>query len=184
MTAFAMVAAPTTPGSVLVSSSSSTGTRSSARKKIAQSPSIARRLRLGRQVEVLRRFVRQRPADVGLRPLHMELVRSVGGCGERAVERALIFGLARRQRRRDVLLLERGEIARVLGPHYRELALQRAHPADEIRGELPVAATRRVRAFPPALADRSHDLAGTRQELGDLLEREIAALRARDLCVL
>src|SRR2546428_5824802 len=105
MAALAAVAAPTTPGSVLVSSSSSTGTRSSARKKIAQSPSIARRLWLGRQLEVLRRLVRQRPADVGLRPLHMELVRLVGGCGERAVEGAPVFRVARRQRRRDVLLL-------------------------------------------------------------------------------
>src|SRR5437879_9092674 len=112
MTAFATVAAPTTPGSVLVSSRSRTGTRSSARKKIAQSPSIARPLRLRRQVEVLRRFVRQRPADVGLRPLHMELVRLVGGCGECAVEGAPVFRLARRQRRSDVLLLDLTLIAR------------------------------------------------------------------------
>src|SRR6266481_5426177 len=102
MAALAAVAAPTTPGSVLVSSSSSTGTSSSARKKIAQSPSIGRRLRLGRHLEILRWLVWQRPADVGLRPLHMELVRLVGGRGERVVERALIFHLARRQRGREV----------------------------------------------------------------------------------
>ena len=53
---------------------------------------------------------------------------------------------------KKVLVLERREIAGVLGPHHGELALKRTDAAHEVRRERPVAAASGVRALPPALA--------------------------------
>src|SRR5438552_17156365 len=75
--------------------------------------------------------------------------------------------------------LERGEIVRVFGTELRELALEPAHPSGEIRRELPVATAGGVRALPPGVADRGHDLAGPREQLRELLERQRRRPRLR-----
>src|SRR4029077_13721842 len=72
----------------------------------------------------------------------------------------------------DLLHLEREKILRVLGTDLRELALKPAHPSSEVSGKLPVPTTRGIRAFPPCVADRRHDLAGPREKLRELLERQ------------
>src|SRR5437867_13417376 len=75
--------------------------------------------------------------------------------------------------------LERGEILRIFGTELRELALESTHPSGEIRRELPVAASGRVSALPPGVADRRHDLAGPREKLGHLLESQWRSLDLR-----
>src|SRR5204863_5240314 len=74
---------------------------------------------------------------------------------------------------------ERGEIVRIFGTELRELALEPTHPSGEIRRELPVATAGGVRALPPGVADRGHDLAGPREQLRDLLERQWRSLHLR-----
>jgi len=106
----------------------------------------------------------------------MELVRLVRRGGEDAVERAPVSSLARGKSWNDVLLLERHEIVRVLRPDDREVALERPNAAHEIRCKRPVATARRICALPPAFADGRHDLAGSRQELGDLPQRQACVL--------
>src|SRR5205085_3102002 len=83
------------------------------------------------------------------------------------------------QHRREQIVLERVEVVRVFRSHDRELALQTAHAPREVRGELPVPASRSVRALPPGVADGSHDLAGAREEPRDLREAERWLLLSR-----
>src|SRR5439155_24986234 len=75
--------------------------------------------------------------------------------------------------------LERGEIVRIFGTELRELALEPAHPSGEVRRELPVATAGGVPAFPPGVADGGHDLAGPREQLRELLERQWRSLHLR-----
>src|SRR2546430_260352 len=75
--------------------------------------------------------------------------------------------------------LERGEIVRIFGTELRELALESTHPSGEIRRELPVATAGGVCALPPGIANRGHDLAGPREQLRELLERQWRSLHLR-----
>lgn len=109
-------------------------------------------LRLAGHLQVFRWLIRQRPADVGLRPLHVHLVGSIRRCREYTVERVLVRSVARRERRVDVLVLECRKISGVLRSNDGELALQRTHSANEVRGQRPVTTASGVRALPPALA--------------------------------
>src|SRR5439155_25119629 len=79
----------------------------------------------------------------------------------------------------QIVGLERGEILRIFGTELRELALESTHPSGEIRRELPVATAGRIRALPPGVADRGHDLAGPREQLRELLERQWRSLHLR-----
>src|SRR5207247_11032930 len=82
-----------------------------------------------------------------------------------------------------MLALERGEVVGVFRPDLGQLALQPANSSGEIGRELPVATARRVGAFPPGVADRRHDFAGSGEKLRDLFEREWRRLLLRRLVV-
>jgi len=108
----------------------------------------------------------------------MHRVRQVRRRLERSVEPVRVAALDRAEHLSEHTPFELLEPLAVLRSQDGEIALQPAHAPREVGCERPVAAARSVRALPPAERDRLHHLARPREELGDLLERELGMLRA------
>ena len=79
--------------------------------------------------------------------------------------------------------LELDDVVRILRTDDRELSKQAARAPGEVGSELEIAAARGIRALPPGVADRLHELAGPRQHLGDLFQRQLTVRGLRRSCV-
>src|SRR3989441_4385887 len=132
------------------------------------------------RVEEVRRPVREREPDERLPPLRVVRVRGLDPRPVRAVERGEIRRLEGGSDLRVRLPLELRKVLRVLRAGLRE-------GVEELRGlpplvprELPVPAPGRVVHHPVPSAERLHDLRAPREEVRDLVDRELAVAGLRD----